>query len=243
MMESLFGGIFKVALDVFLALSPLLLAFILFQVLLLKLPKRQVIRMLKGMFLAFLGLTLFLYGVHVGFMPAGEAMGKELSKLPWNWVIIPVGFLLGFAATFAEPAVRVLVDEIDKVSGGYVNKRVMILTLCIGVGVSVALSMVRVLFGLSLWVFIIPGYLMVLTLVNFVSPTYAAIAFDSGGVATGPMTVTFILSLSIGVAGGIEGRNPLLDGFGMVALVALTPILAVLILGYLYKRKERTKDG
>lgn len=156
--------------------------------------------------------------------------------------MIPVGFVLGFVATFAEPAVRILNHEVEKVSGGYISQRVLLFTLSIGVGISIALSMVRILVGIPLWYFIIPGYLAALVMMRFSSRTFTSVAFDSGGVATGPMTVTFILAMAVGIAGTVEGRDPLLDGFGMIAMVALAPILAVLTLGLLYGREEKKNE-
>ncbi len=224
--------------EVLFALVPLTIVFMLFQVFHLKLPKSQWIRIIYGLGLTYVGLVLFLQGVHIGFMPVGEFMGKALGALPYNWILIPIGFLLGFVVTFAEPAVRILNDEVENVTGGYINSKVMLYTLSFGVALSVALAMLRIITGISLWYFVIPGYVFAFILVFFVSSTFVAIAFDSGGVATGPMTVTFILALAVGSASVIEGRNPLLDGFGMISLVALTPILSILVLGYVYKRKE-----
>lgn len=169
-------------------------------------------------------------------------MGMTIGSLDYNWILIPIGFLMGFAVIMAEPAVQVLAIEVEKASSGHINKKIMIYTLCIGVAFSVALSMIRVLTGISLWYFIVPGYIIALLMTKYVSSEFVAIAFDAGGAATGPMTVTFILSMTVGVAKQLEGRNPLMDGFGMVSLVALTPILSILILGVLYSRKEKLGD-
>ena len=242
MINALFKGFGHIITDVAIALAPIVIVFVFFQLFMLKLPKRQVIKIIKGMVLTFIGLTFFLQGVHIGFMPVGEMMGMTIGALDYNWILIPIGFVLGFAVIMAEPAVQVLVDEVEKASGGHVNKKVMLYTLCTGVAISVALAMVRVLTGISLWYFLVPGYIIALLLTRFVSSEFTAIAFDAGGAATGPMTVTFILSMIVGVAKQIEGRNPLIDGFGMVSLVALTPILSILVLGFLYGRKERSND-
>lgn len=228
--------------EVFLALIPLLLFFLFFQFVYLKLPRRRLITICKGIILAFLGLSLFLQGVYVGFLPAGEAMGEMLGSLSYNWILVPIGFVLGLAATFAEPAVRVMGHEVERASAGYISQQIILYTMSLGVAISIALSMWRILTGIPLWYFIIPGYGLALILMCFSNRTFVGIAFDSGGVATGPMTVTFILTMALGVASAIEGRDPLLDGFGMIALVALSPILTVLILGFLYDRKER-EDG
>lgn len=235
----IFAGFGHVLLEVGMALVPLVLFFLFFQIFYLKLPMRRVLDVCKGMILTFLGLSFFLQGVHVGFMPAGEIMGSILGELSYNWILVPIGFIMGFVATFAEPAVRVLNDEVEKASGGYIPARVLLITLSIGVAISVALGMLRILLGFSLWYLIIPGYALAFVMTRFSSKTFTAIAFDSGGVATGPMTATFILSLAVGVAGVLDGRDPLLEGFGLVALVALAPILSVLLLGLLFNREEK----
>ncbi len=237
-----FQGFSDILLEVLIALAPLVALFAFFQVVYLKMSRPQVINILKGLFLAFWGLAFFLQGVYIGFLPAGEKMGAVLGGLSYNWVVIPVGFILGFVATFAEPAVRVLNYEVEKVSGGYISQRVMLLTLSTGVALSIGLSMARILFGIPLWMFIVPGYAAALIMVFFSRKIFVAIAFDSGGVATGPMTVTFILTMAVGVASEIPGRDPLMDGFGLIALVALAPIIAVLTLGLLYARKEQENE-
>lgn len=169
-------------------------------------------------------------------------MGAELGDWQYRWAIIPIGFVLGFAATFAEPAVRIMNEEVDRETGGYISSQVMLYTLSTGVGLSIALSMLRILTGWSIWYFILPGYLIALILMFFSTRTFIGIAFDSGGVATGPMTVTFIISVAVGIASVTEGRDPLVDGFGMVALVALTPIIAVLVVGLLFNRKAGNQN-
>ncbi|MEC2070921.1 DUF1538 domain-containing protein [Alkalihalophilus marmarensis] len=239
---TIFEGFTEVLVEVFFALLPLLVFFLVFQFFFFKLEKEKIINIGKGMVLSFFGLALFLQGVHVGFFPAGELMGEVLGGLSYSWILIPIGFVLGFVATFAEPAVRILNEQVEKVSGGYISERVMLYTLSIGVGVSIALSMLRILVGFSLWYYIIPGYILAVILLFLSSNTFTAIAFDSGGVATGPMTVTFILAIAVGVATVTEGRDPLMDGFGMIALVALAPILSVLILGVLFERKGRESN-
>ena len=236
---SIFSGFGHVMLEVFLALIPLLVLFMIFQIFYLSLSREKLIQIFKGLFLTFAGLSFFLQGVLIGFLPAGEKMGLILGGLSYNWILIPVGFALGFVATFAEPAVRVLNYEVEKTSGGSIPQKVMLMTLSLGVGISVALSMARIIFGFPFWYLVLPGYLIALFLIRYSKKDFVAIAFDSGGVATGPMTVTFILAMAVGVASAIEGRNPLLDGFGMIALVALTPIISVLVLGILYSRKEK----
>lgn len=243
MILRIFDGMGHIALEVLLALSPLLLVYMLFQIFVLKLPKKQVMRIISGFILTFLGLVLFLQGVNIGFMPVGKYIGETLGESSLNWILVPIGLLLGFVVIFAEPAVQVLTLEVEKVSSGYINRKIILYFLCIGVSVSVGLSIIRILVGISLWYFIVPGYILVFILSRHVKDIFVGIAFDAGGVATGPMTVTFISSLAIGIATVMEGRDPLLDGFGLISLVALAPILSVLILGFLYGRKEKAYDN
>ena len=238
----IFYGFGDVLFEVTMALVPLLLFFLFFQVFLLKLPMRKVKDIIIGVALTFAGLSLFLQGVHVGFLPVGQEIGDIVGEWDHKWVMIPVGFMLGFVATFAEPAVRVLNVEVDKVSGGYIPSKLMLYTLSIGVAISIGLAMARIIYGIPLWYLIGPGYLLAFGLMLYSTDTFTAIAFDAGGVATGPMTVTFILAIALGFSASLEGRDTLMDGFGMIALVALAPILSVLTLGLLYKFKETRSD-
>jgi hypothetical protein len=237
----IFEGMAEVFLDVALAVLPLFVFFLVFQLFFLKLPFEKVKKVIFGFLMTFIGLSLFLHGVHIGFMPIGREMGKVLGGLPYAWIIVPIGFLLGFVATVAEPAIKVMNEKVEKVTSGKVSKRTMLLTLSIGVGISIALSMLRILLGIPLFYFLVPGYVLVLVLVYMSRKGFIEIAFDSGGVATGPMTVTFILSIAVGAASVIEGRDPLLDGFGMIALVALAPIISVLLFGIITERKKAGK--
>lgn len=234
----IFYGFSDILLEVSLALIPLILFFLFFQFFSLKLPWNRVKDILIGLFLTFLGLSLFLQGVHVAFLPVGLEIGEIVGNWANHWLLIPIGFSLGFVATFAEPAVRILNTEVDKVTSGYIPSKLMLYTLSIGVAISIALAMTRIIYGIPLWYFIGPGYFIALTLALFSTETFTSIAFDAGGVATGPMTVTFILAISLGFSETLEGRNPLIDGFGMIALVALAPILSVLILGLIFKFNE-----
>jgi hypothetical protein len=240
---NIFEGFSHVLLDVFTALAPLAAVFLFFQLFFLKLPLRKVLDIGMGFLLTFLGLSIFLQGVHVGFLPVGELMGKQLGTLPNKWILLPIGFVIGFFVIYAEPAVSVLINQVEKVSGGYIPGKLLLYTLSIGVGLAIVAAFIRIFLGISLWYFLVPGYIIALILVKFSSKTFTSIAFDSGGVATGPMTATFLLALFVGVASVTEGRDPLLDGFGMVALVALAPILSVLTLGILFGRKEKRQNA
>ncbi|MCC5913269.1 MAG: DUF1538 domain-containing protein [Balneolaceae bacterium] len=239
----IFHGFGDVLFEVSMALIPLLLFFFFFQVFMLKLPLSKVRDIIVGVILTFFGLAFFLQGVHVGFLPVGQEIGDIVGDWTHQWILIPVGFLLGFVATFAEPAVRVLNAEVDKVTSGYIPSKLMLYTLSIGVAISIALSMARIIYGIPLWYFIGPGYILALSMILVSNETFTSIAFDAGGVATGPMTVTFILAIALGFSDTLEGRDPLIDGFGMIALVALAPILSVLVLGLLFKYNESKSDG
>ncbi|NLM10917.1 MAG: DUF1538 domain-containing protein [Clostridiaceae bacterium] len=243
MILNLFDGFGDVLIEVALALTPIAVVFAFFQIFVLKFPKKKIINIIKGVIITFFGLSFFLQGVNAGFMPVGELMGMALGESEYSWVLVPIGFLLGFAVTLAEPSVHVLVDQVEEASGGHINKKVMLITVCIGVSISVALAMLRVIKGIPLWYILIPGYIIAFVLAKFVPAHFVPIAFDSGSAATGPMTVTLILAIVMGAAKQIEGRDPLIDGFGMTTIVALAPILTVLLLGFLYGRKEKETDG
>lgn len=233
-----FDGYLDTLLEVVSALAPLLLFFIIFQALFARSSLSSLPRVIVGTVIAMIGLSLFLQGVHAGFLPFGEFTGNKLSGVSYNWILVPIGFVLGFASIIAEPAVRVLNYEVEKVSTGSIRSRPLLITLSLGVGVAVALAMARVLYEIPLWGLLVPGYLIAFVLSRFSSEAFVSIAFDSGGVATGPMTVTFMLALAVGAATDLEGRDPIAEGFGLVALVALAPILAVLVLGIIYKLHE-----
>ncbi len=231
----IFEGFDLVLLEVASALLPLVAVFIIFQLFFLHLPRERVVQILFGVAITFVGLSLFLQGVNVGFLPTGASIGQQFGQLSNSWIIIPIGIALGFVITIAEPAVRVLNYEVEDVSGGYVPQKVMLYTICVGVSLAIGIAMVKILYGIPLLYIVIPGYLLGLILILRSSPTFISVAFDSGSVATGPLTVTFMMAMTVGIASGIDGRDPLLDGFGMISLVALAPILSVLILGVLFK--------
>ena len=227
--------------EVLTAISPILVLFLIFM-LVFKLPKNMLLTLFKGVVFTFAGLALFLQGVKIGFLPVGMEIGSMLGGLPHRWILIPLGFVLGFVATLAEPAVRILSNQVEKSSSGYIRSNIILFTLCAAVGIFIALGMTRVVYGIPFYYIIIPGYLLAIILMFFSKPSFTAIAFDSGGVATGPMTVTFIMALAVGAADRIEGRDAIVDGFGLVALVALAPIIMVMLLGFLYPDQENNED-
>ncbi|NYB75430.1 DUF1538 domain-containing protein [Sedimentibacter hydroxybenzoicus DSM 7310] len=222
--------------EVALALSPIVIAFIIFQFIFLKLPKTHLIKLSVGIIYTFLGLVVFLTGVNVGFLPAGNYIGHALAGLDYNWMLIPIGMVMGFFIVAAEPAVHVLNKQVEEVTGGAISKRAMLISLSLGVAVSIGIAMIRILTGISIWYFIVPGYAIALLLMFYVPQIFTGIAFDSGGVASGPMTATFMLPFAMGAADAVGG-NILTDAFGLVAMVAMTPLITIQILGVVYKLK------
>ena len=236
----------SIFMEVATALAPLAAMAALFQIFLLKMPPMQVVRMVRGFVFSFVGLVLFLCGAHGGFMPAGEALGEVLGEASlqgsfWTALLVAVGVVFGAIVVCAEPAVWVLTDQVESISGGTIKRKVMLVALSAGVAISIGISMCRVLFGFSLWYILIPGYALALVL-SFIAPKlFTAIAFDSGGVASGPMTSTFILSFTLG-ASSASGGNPSVDAFGVIALVAMTPLIAIQILGIIFKVKSNRSE-
>lgn len=238
LMQLFAHGIPHYAKEVLLALSPIVFFFIIAQIFFLKLPARQMIRIGAGLVYSYAGLVLFLTGVNVGFLPAGTYLGESIGALSYNWILIPLGMVMGFFIVAAEPAVHVLNSQVESITDGAISKNTMLISLSVGVAVSIALAMIRVLTGISIWFLILPGYAIALGLSFFVPNIFTAIAFDSGGVASGPMTATFLLPFTMGACRSIGG-NILTDAFGVVAMVAMTPLIAIQIMGLIYTLRTR----
>lgn len=231
----------KLAMEVAVALLPMIVIFLIFQFIFLKLPLRRVLRMGVGMIYTYLGLVIFLLGANYGFLPAGSFLGEALSSLPYNWIIIPVGVLMGLTIVLAEPAVWVLTQQIEKITAGLISKRIMLFTLSIGIAIAVGLAMFRIYTGMHILWLLIPGYLFALILMRYTDNIFTAIAFDSGGVASGAMASTFILPFALGACTAM-GRNVLTDAFGAVAMIAMIPLIAIQLLGLVSRLKsERTR--
>ena len=228
--------------EVCLSILPVVGVFLLFQVISGYYRRRQAIRMLVGFVYTTLGLVLFLTGVNVGFAPVGNLLGSALGESSFRWLLLPIGALVGYFIVKAEPAVQVLNNQVDEITGGLVSRRTMNTALSVGVAGAVVLSMVRVLTGLNIYWILIPGYVLALALSRFVPPVFVGIAFDSGGVASGPMTSTFLLPLAMGACMGVGG-NVVTDAFGVVALVALSPLLTIQIMGLVFSRKSKALPG
>lgn len=220
--------------EIAVSLLPIVIFFSFFQIVSLKLKKKTLLKIAIGILYTYVGLVLFLTGVNVGFMPAGNYLGQIIAGLPFRWIIIPIGMLIGFFIVKAEPAVYVLMEQVEEITSGSISGKSMGLSLSLGVAVSVGLSMIRVLTGISIFWFVIPGYVLALGLSFFVPKIFTAIAFDSGGVASGPMTATFLLPFAMGACQCIGG-NIVQDAFGIVAMVAMTPLIAIQLLGAVYR--------
>ncbi len=218
--------------EVALALGMIVVFFVICQAIFLKLPRKLLVRIAVGVAFTYVGLVLFLTGVNVGFMPIGYKLGHEMAQ-GHPALLIGFGLIVGILVVLAEPAIHVLNKQVEEITGGLVTRRSMITGLCIGVGAAIALSMVRIVFDFSIVYYIVPGYFISLALALFVPPVYTAIAFDSGGVASGPMTSGFILPLAIGACVGAQGADKVLsDAFGVVALVAMAPLITIQLLGF-----------
>ena len=220
------------------ALLPVIAFCAIFQLIFKRFHKIQLQKIGIGFLYTFVGLALFLTGVNVGFMPAGHYLGQQLALSGKSWILIPLGMLIGYFLVTAEPAVHVLNRQVETITNGGISQRAMMLSLSIGVACSVGLAMLRVLTGISIYYILIPGYLIALALTFFVPKIFTGIAFDSGGVASGPMTTTFLLPFSMGACEALGG-NVLTDAFGIVAMVAMTPLLTIQMLGLLYRFKQK----
>ena len=222
--------------EVAIALLPMTAFFFVFQAFCVKLHIRKLKRIIVGVIYAYVGLVLFLTGVNVGFMPAGNLLGESVASGSWQWILIPLGMVIGYVIVAAEPAVHVLKEQVSEITGGTISKGALQLSLSLGVAVAIGLALTRIIFSFSIWWIIIPGYAIAMILTFFVPDIFTAIAFDSGGVASGPMTATFLLPLAMGVCEAVGG-NVLTDAFGIVSLVAMSPLITIQILGLIYRIK------
>lgn len=228
--------------EVAVAVGPIVIFFLIFRLISGGRGSKGLGKIMVGVAYTYVGLVLFLTGVNVGFMPVGNYLGNALASSEFKWVIVPLGMIMGYFIVSAEPAVHVLTKQVEDETSGTVPRKALSLTLSIGVAVSVGISMIRVLAGISLLWIVIPGYIIALVLTFVVPDIFTSIAFDSGGVASGPMTATFLLPFAVGACTAVGG-NVVTDAFGLVALVALTPLIAIQVLGLIYKRKyNRRKE-
>lgn len=227
--------------EMMISLLPIVLFFSAFQIVSLHLKKKVLLKILVGIIYTYIGLFLFLTGVNIGFMPAGNYMGQIIAGLPYRWIIVPIGMVIGYFIVKAEPAVYVLMEQVEELTSGAISGKAMGQSLSIGVAVSLGLAMIRVLTGISIFWFLIPGYAVAILLSFCVPKIFTAIAFDSGGVASGPMTATFLLPFAMGACEAVGG-NIVTDAFGVVAMVAMTPLITIQMLGFAYKMQSRRQE-
>ena len=228
--ESVLHTLLETAKEVILALGLIVIFFVILQLIVLKLPKKRLIQIAIGIAYTFLGLVIFLSAVKIGFMPLGYKLGLQLAE---NKVLLVIfSFIIGMVVVLAEPAVHVLNKQVEEITEGTVTKRSMMIALSIGVGLSICLSIIRIIFDFNLFYYLIPGYAISLGLSFFVPRLYTAIAFDSGGVASGPLTSSFILPLAVGVCSTLQPDRILEDAFGIVAMVAMAPLITIQLLGF-----------
>lgn len=223
------------------ALLPIIAFCVIFQFIFRRFHRRELEKISVGFVYTFIGLALFLTGVNVGFMPVGYYLGREMALLEQNWLLVPLGMVIGYFIVTAEPAVHVLNRQVESITNGGISQRAMLLSLSIGVAVSLGLSMMRVLTGLSIYWLLVPGYAVALGMTFLVPKIFTGIAFDSGGVASGPMTTTFILPFSMGACEALGG-NVLTDAVGVVAMVAMTPLITIQMLGLIYKLRQKHSE-
>jgi len=227
--------------QVALVIAPILIIFLLFQFFALKLSKHEVFRILMGLLLVFIGITLFFTGVNVGFLPLGSSLGYQLANSNFSWLLLPVAILIGFVIVLAEPAVHVLAEQVEQITAGKINKRTIFYSMCIGVAISLGLCAVRVLCQFSIWWVLVPAYIIAIVLSFVVPKIFTGIAFDSGGVATGAMATTFVMPMFVGACGAL-GVDTMLYGFGTLAFIAVTPLLTIQVLGLIVGIANRKKE-
>ena len=227
--------------EVTLALLPIVVFFLIFQIVSLRLRKLPFLRVMMGILYTYAGLVLFLTGVNVGFSPVGYALGAALTEGWKLWLLIPLAMLMGWFIINAEPAVHILNRQVEDLSAGAISARAMGMSLSIAVSAAGGLAMLRVITGVSIMYFLVPGYFIALALSFFVPRTFTAIAFDSGGVASGPLTATFMLPFAMGACEAMGG-NVMTDAFGLVALVAMMPLITVQVMGAIYVIKSRRAE-
>lgn len=227
------AGFFQEVLTV---LLPIVVIFVIFQLARLKMARTRVIRILIGVVYTLIGLTVMLAGVNIGFLPAGTHIGRSIAELPYNWILLPLSALLGFVIVYAEPAVHMLNKQVEEITSGAIPRKMMMTGLSIAVSAALLMSVLRILFQLNIWFFLLPGYVLALVLTFFTPKIFTAIAFDSGGVAAGTMTAAFLLPFAVGICEAVGG-NIMTDAFGIVAMTATMPLITIQVIGVIYSIK------
>ena len=241
LLNSYFTTLLSVTKEVTIALGLIVVFFFIIQTIFIKLPRKRLLQILVGILYTYIGLIIFLTSVNVGFMPIGYKMGMDLANNKIALVII--SFIIGLVVVLAEPAVHVLNKQVEQITNGIVTKKSMLIALSIGVGISICLSIIRIIYDFSILYYLIPGYFISLGLSFFVPRMYTAIAFDSGGVASGPLTSTFILPFAVGVCMVLQGQDSIMyDAFGIVSMVAMTPLITIQLLGFRALAAKRIRE-
>ncbi len=236
--EAFLKGLPQYAEEVLIALVPILAVLGVFQFFTHRFNKHQLLKMGMGFVYTYIGLVFFLTGANIGFMPAGRLIGARIAESDMSFLLVPIGALMGYFVVSAEPAVHSLKKQVEEITNGSVSQKSIGLALSIGVGISVGIAMLRVLTGIPILPILIFGYVLSLIITFFVPPIYTGIAFDSGGVASGPMSTTFILPFAIGACESLGG-NVMTDAFGIVAMVAMTPLIAIQVMGLISEIKRK----
>ena len=244
MLFPFFGAIPHIVKDVLMGLVPIIVFFLIYQLCTVRVQKKEMAQIFIGAGYTFVGMMLFLVGVNVGFMPVGSALGSALGSSAYAWIVIPIGAIIGFCMTYAEPAVGVLAKQVEDATSGAIPPKVITMAMAIGVALSAAIAMLRALTGTTILPFLVVGYIVAVILSYFCPTLFTTIAFDAGGVASGVMAATFLLPLSIGVCTARGAENMvMIDAFGTIALVAMTPTVSIQIVGLMYKLKLRRTEG
>jgi hypothetical protein len=230
-------GMWHTLLEVIVIIAPILAVFMIFQITKLKLSRSELIRIFVGLGYLLIGLTIFLTGVNKGFMPAAASLGEAIGLLSYNWILIPISLAIGACVVLAEPTVYVLVNQVGKITDGAISRRLMLFAMALGVGIAMSLSVVRILSGVSIWWFILPGYAISLSLTFFVPNIFVGIGFDSGEVVTGAMSAAFVIPFAVGVCSMIPGRNVVEDAFGIAGMLTMIPPIIIQTIGLVYSRK------
>lgn len=239
----LLAEVVSTARGVALAVVPLVALFVAFQLLFLRLPTREVSRIAAGTIMASAGLFLFLVGVGIGYLPFGRAIGAAMGRLPETWMLAPFGVALGFVTAWGEPAVRILAEQVERASSGSIRQSLIVWAICAGVAVAVGGGMLRIGYGIPLVHLMVPGYALVIGLIFLSERSFVGIAVDAGGVATGPLANTFLLALALGASAVVGGADPLVNGLGLLALIALAPVMSVMALGLIVRWKQHRKES
>lgn len=234
------NALLKYGLDIIIAILPIFVAFVIFQLLTKKCSFKEIKKIILGLIVIIIGLTLFLSGANVGFLKIGYIIGNEIVLSNYNYLLIPIGAIIGFFIVQAEPSVNILTSQIENITVGSISKKVITFCLSIGVSLAILISLIRVTTGISILWFIIPGYFIIVILTLFIPKLFTVIAFDSGGAASGAMTTCFLLPLAIGASTALGG-NIIEDAFGMVAMVAMSPLITVELFGLIYKIQKQQK--